>query len=105
MKRQRLYIIYLCLWIVLGFLLFSSLPKELAHQWAGRGSLMLPLLVIYGVPVLALYLLSAILFDIREDPVTRETLRRFFHRRRMLITAFVFAIIALILLIIATVHP
>ncbi len=105
MKRRQIYIIYLGLWLVLGFLLLSNVPRELAHQWAGRGSLMFPLLIIYGAPVLALYLLSAILFDIREDTITRESLLIFFQRRRMLITAFVFAIIALILLILASVHP
>ncbi len=105
MKRRQLYIVYGGLWLLLGFLLLSSLPKELAHQWAGQGSLVLPLLIIYGAPVLVLYLISAFLFDVREEILTRKLLLTFLRRRRILITAFVFAIISLLLLILTTVHP
>ncbi len=105
MKRRQLYILYGGLWFLLGFLLLSSLPKELAHHWAGQGSLVFPLLLIYGAPVLILYLISAFLFDVREEILTRDMFLTFLRRRRMLITAFVFAIVSLLLLILETIHP
>lgn len=105
MKRQHLYIVYIGLWIFLLMLLLSPPAKQLVNQWAGKGSLVQALLFIYGIPVSLLYLLSAFLFDVRADVIRKEHIISFLGRRRMLIMMFLFAIIALILLILASFAP
>ncbi|MCX5826861.1 MAG: hypothetical protein NTV58_02530 [Deltaproteobacteria bacterium] len=105
MKRQHLYIVYIGLWICLLMLLLSPPAKQLVNQWAGKGSLVQALLFIYGIPVSLLYLLSAFLFDVRADVIRKEHIISFLGRRRMLIMMFLFAIIALILLILASFAP
>ncbi len=102
MKRRHLYILYLGLWILAAFLLLSGFPKELAHHWAGRGSLALPLTIIYGLPIFLLYLRTAFLFDFRGDPAGKDQFLLFLRRRRMVVIGFLFALAALILLILKT---
>jgi MFS family permease len=105
MKRHHLYIVYIGLWMCLLALLLSVPAKQLVHQWAGRGSLGQALFLIYALPVSLLYLLSAFLFDIREDVLHREHIISFLGRRRMLILMFMLVIIALILLMLASFAP
>jgi phosphotransferase system glucose/maltose/N-acetylglucosamine-specific IIC component len=84
-------------------LLLSAPVKELVNHWAGRGSLVQALLLIYGIPVSILYLLTAFLFDVPAEEIRKEHLVTFLGRRKMLIMMFLFVIIALILLIMASV--
>ncbi|HOF05051.1 MAG TPA: hypothetical protein PK175_01700 [Syntrophales bacterium] len=99
MKRRRLYIIYLGLWLLTAYILLSGAPKELAHHWAVRGSLALPLLVIYGLPIFLLYLFSAFLFDFRGETAGKDQLLTFLKRRRLPIAGFLFCLAVLVLLI------
>jgi hypothetical protein len=105
MKRQHLYIVYISLWICLFALLLSTAAKQFVNQLAGKGSLVQALLFIYGIPVSLLYLLSAFLFDVRGDVIRKEDIISFLGRRRMLIMMFLFVIIALVLLILASFAP
>ncbi|HAJ28060.1 MAG TPA: hypothetical protein DCG53_12595 [Syntrophus sp. (in: bacteria)] len=105
MKRQHLYIVYIGLWICLLMLLLFPPAKQLVNQWAGRGSLAQALLLIYGIPVFLLYLLSAFLFDVRTEVIRKEDIISFLGRRTMRIIMFLFVIIALILLILASFAP
>lgn len=102
MKRRRLYIIYLGLWVLTAFILRSGFPKELAHHWAGQGSLALPLTVIYGLPIFLLYLFTVFLFDFRGESVNRGQVLLFLRRRRLAIVGFLFALAVLIHLILRT---
>jgi len=102
MKRRHLYILYLGLWILAAILLLSGFPKELAHHWAGRGSLALPLTIIYGLPILLLYLFTAFLFDFSGELADKDQVLLFLRRRRMVIVGFLFALAALLLLILKT---
>lgn len=102
MKRRHLFIVYIGLWICLLALLLTAPAKQFLNQWAGQGSLLQALLVIYGIPVSLLYLLSAFLFDVRGEVIRQEDLISFLGRRKMLIIMFLFVIIALILLILAS---
>jgi len=105
MKRQRLYIVYIGLWIYLFMVLLSPPVKQLVHQWTGRGALVYALLFIYGLPVFVLYMLTAFLFDVRAEVIRKEDLMSFLVRRRMMITMNLFAIIAVILLILSSYAP
>jgi len=105
MKRQHLYIVYTCLWICLLMLLFSPAAKQLINQWAGKALPVYILLFIYGIPVFLLYLLTAFLFDVRTEVIGKEHLLPFLVRRRMLIAMYLFAIIALALLILSSFAP
>jgi hypothetical protein len=105
MKRKHLYILYIGLWICLFTLILSAPIKRFVNELAGRGSLIQALLFIYGVPVSLLYLLSAFLFDVRAEVISKEQILSFFERRRMLIMMFLFVIIAVILLILTSFAP
>lgn len=105
MKRQHLYIVYIGLWICLLMLLSSSPAKQLVNQGAGRGSLVQALLFIYGIPVFLLYLISAFLFDVRAEVIRKEDISSFLGRRTMRIIMFLFVILAIILLILASFAP
>jgi len=99
MRRLHLFIIYGLLWILtIGNLLLNA--DFFRHQAGavGQAGAIAWFMILFGPFFLVLYLLTAFLFDTREEDITQDLLRAFLYRRRMLIGLFIFSMVMFVLL-------
>lgn len=99
MKRSRLKLIYGLLWVLTTglFLVVGGAFREVAGA-SGQAVAIARFMLLFGPPFFVLYLLTAFLFDVREETVTVEHFRTFLYRRRLPVGLFVFSLIVFVLL-------
>lgn len=99
MKRSRLKLIYGLLWVLTTglFLVVGGAFREVAGA-SGQAVAIARFMLLFGPPFFVLYLLTAFLFDVREEIVTVEHFRTFLYRRRLPVGLFVFSLIVFVLL-------
>jgi hypothetical protein len=99
MKRLHLKIIYGLLWVLTtGLFLFNAGHFRQIAGSIGQAGAIAWFMFFFGPTFFILYLLTAFLFDIREEMVTVAHFRAFFYRRRLLIGLLVFSMILFVLL-------
>jgi hypothetical protein len=99
MKRSHLKIVYGLLWVLTAglFLIVSGAFRQIAGS-IGQAGAIAWFMLLFGPAFFILYLLTAFLFDVREETVTPAQFRAFVYRRRLLVGLFVFSLIVFVLL-------
>ena len=99
MKRSHLKIIYGMLWVLTTglFLVFAGAFRQIAGV-SGQAWAITRFMLLFGPAFFILYLLTAFLFDVREETMTIAHFRAFFYRRRLLVGMFVFSLFVFVLL-------
>jgi FtsH-binding integral membrane protein len=99
MKRSHLKIGYAVLWILTTglFLLVTGAFRQISGS-IGQAGAIAWFTLLFGPLFFVLYLLTAFLFDVRDETVTAAQFRAFLHRRRLLVGLFVFSLIVFVLL-------
>ncbi|MDO9559502.1 MAG: hypothetical protein Q7I89_07420 [Syntrophales bacterium] len=100
MKRLHLRIIYALLWLLTTglFIINTGYFRQIADS-IGQAGAIAWFMMLFGPAFFALYLLTAFLFDVRQDVVTTAHFRAFLYRRRLLIGLLLFSMILLVILV------
>jgi hypothetical protein len=99
MKRLHLRIIYALLWLLTTgiFLNHAGHFRQIAGN-IGQAGAIAWFMVFFGPAFFALYLLTAFLFDVRQDVVTTAHVKAFLYRRRLPIGLLLFSMILFVIL-------
>jgi len=99
MKRLHLRIIYGLLWVLTTglFLINTGHFRQIADS-IGQAGAIAWFMIFFGPAFFALYLLTAFLFDVRQDVITTAHFKAFLYRRRLPIGLLVFSMILFVLL-------
>jgi hypothetical protein len=99
MKRSRLKLIYGLLWVLTTalFLILSGVFRQVAGA-SGQAVAIARFMLLFGPVFFVLYLLTAFLFDVREETLTMRHFRTFLYRRRLPVGLFVFSLVVFVLL-------
>ncbi len=99
MKRLHLRIIYALLWVLTAgiFLINAGHFRQVAGN-IGQAGAIARFMIFFGPAFFMLYLLTAFLFDVRQDVVTTAHFRAFLYRRRLPIGLLLFSMILFVLL-------
>lgn len=98
MKRLHLRIAYSLLWVMTTglFLIFTGRFRELAGD-LGQGGAIAWFMLLFGPAFVLLYLMTAFLFDVRQDTITKMHITSFLYQRRVPIGLLVFSMILFVL--------
>jgi len=99
MKRLHLQIIYSLLWMLTTglFLINAGHFRQMADS-IGQAGAIARFMMLFGPAFFILYLLTAFLFDVREETVTAAHFRVFLYRRRLPIGLLLFSMILFVIL-------
>ncbi len=99
MKRFHLQIVYSLLWMLTTglFLISTDTFRQIAGV-SGQAGAIARFMILFGPAFFILYLLTAFLFDVREETVTTAQFRAFLYRRRLLVGLFLFSMILFVFL-------
>lgn len=99
MKRLHLRIIYALLWVLTTGLFIINVGhfRQIADR-IGQAGAIAWFMVFFGPAFFALYLLTAFLFDVRQDVVTAAHVKTFLYRRRLPIGLLLFSMIIFVIL-------
>ncbi len=99
MKRLHLQIIYGLLWVLTTgfFLINADFFRQIAGSMGQAGAIAW-FMTFFGPAFFILYLLTAFLFDIKEETLTENHVKTFLYRRRLPIGLFLFSIILFVIL-------
>ena len=99
MKRLHLQIIYGLLWVLTTgfFLINAEFFRQIAESMGQAGAIAW-FMTFFGPAFFILYLLTAFLFDIKEETLTENHVKTFLYRRRLPIGLFLFSIILFVIL-------
>jgi len=99
MKRLHLQIIYGLLWVLTTgfFLINADFFRQIAGSMGQAGAIAW-FMTFFGPAFFILYLLTAFLFDIKEETLTGNHVKTFLYRRRLPIGLFLFSIILFVIL-------
>jgi hypothetical protein len=99
MKRSRLKMFYGLLWVLTTglFVMVTGIFRQIAGN-IGQAWAIAWFMLLFGPVFFTLYLLTAFLFDVRDETVTPAQFRAFLHRRRLPVGLFLLSLIVFVLL-------
>lgn len=99
MKRLHLLILYALLWVLTTglFIINAGHFRQIAAS-IGQAGAIAWFMVLFGPAFFALYLLTAFLFDVRQDVVTAAHFKAFLYRRRLPIGLLLFSMLLFVIL-------
>lgn len=99
MKRSHLKIIYGLLWVLTTglFIINAGHFRQIAGS-IGQAGAIAWFMIFFGPAFFALYLLTAFLFDVRQEAITGVHFKAFLYRRRLLIGLLLFSMILFVIL-------
>jgi hypothetical protein len=99
MKRLHLRIMYGLLWVLTTslFIINAGHFRRIAES-IGQAGAIAWFMVLFGPAFFALYLLTAFLFDVRQNVITTAHFKAFLYRRRLPIGLLLFSMILFVLL-------
>jgi hypothetical protein len=99
MKRFHLRIMYGLLWVLTTslFIINAGHFRRIAEN-IGQAGAIAWFMVFFGPAFFALYLLTAFLFDVRQNVITTAHFKAFLYRRRLPIGLLLFSMILFVLL-------